>query len=233
MIKNFLFSFFFFFGIIIISIIFIPAFFLPQKIVLVGGKLMGSWSAFCLKFFLSTKIIIKGEENIITGKKFFIASSHQSMFETFFLQTIFNAPVFILKKELLIIPIFGWYLKKIGSISINRNKVTRENLDFFDQISGLVKTSDRPLIIFPQGTRVSPEDRSPFKKGAARIYEELDIPCQPIAINSGNVWPKKGLKKANLNIIISILKPIEVGLNREDFLKNLEDNIYSELDLIN
>ena len=233
MIKNFLFSFFFFFGIIIISIIFIPAFFLPQKIVLVGGKLMGSWSAFCLKFFLSTKIIIKGEENIITGKKFFIASSHQSMFETFFLQTIFNAPVFILKKELLIIPIFGWYLKKIGSISINRNKVTRENLDFFDQISSLVKTSDRPLIIFPQGTRVSPEDRSPFKKGAARIYEELDIPCQPIAINSGNVWPKKGLKKANLNIIISILKPIEVGLNREDFLKNLEDNIYSELDLIN
>ena len=233
MIKNFLFSFFFFFGIVIISIIFIPAFFLPQKIVLVGGKLMGSWSAFCLKFFLSTKIIIKGEENIITGKKFFIASSHQSMFETFFLQTIFNAPVFILKKELLIIPIFGWYLKKIGSISINRNKVTRENLDFFDQISGLVKTSDRPLIIFPQGTRVSPEDRSPFKKGAARIYEELDIPCQPIAINSGNVWPKKGLKKANLNIIISILKPIEVGLNREDFLKNLEDNIYSELDLIN
>jgi|TARA_Y100000389_G_scaffold88138_1_gene84590 1-acyl-sn-glycerol-3-phosphate acyltransferase len=233
MIKNFLFSFFFFFGIIIISIVFIPAFFLPQKIVLVGGKLMGSWSAFCLKFFLSTKIIIKGEENIITGKKFFIASSHQSMFETFFLQTIFNAPVFILKKELLIIPIFGWYLKKIGSISINRNKVTRENLDFFDQISSLVKTSDRPLIIFPQGTRVSPEDRSPFKKGAGRIYEELDIPCQPIAINSGYVWPKKGLKKANLNIIISILKPIEVGLNREDFLKNLEDNIYSELDLIN
>ena len=194
MIKNFLFSFFFFFGIVIISIVFIPTFFLPQKIVLVGGKLMGSWSAFCLKFFLSTKIIIKGEENIITGKKFFIASSHQSMFETFFLQTIFNAPVFILKKELLIIPIFGWYLKKIGSISINRNKVTRENLDFFDQISGLVKTSDRPLIIFPQGTRVSPEDRSPFKKGAGRIYEELDIPCQPIVINSGNVWPRKGLK---------------------------------------
>ena len=155
------------------------------------------------------------------------------MFETFFLQTIFNAPVFILKKELLIIPIFGWYLKKIGSISINRNKVTRENLDFFDQILNLAKTSDRPLIIFPQGTRVLPEDRSPFKKGAARIYEKLDIPCQPVAINSGNVWPKKGLKKTNMNIMISILKPIEIGLNRDDFLKKLENNIYSELDLIN
>ena len=233
MIKNFLFSFFFFFGIIIISIFFIPAFFLPQKIVLIGGKIMGLWSAFCLKFFLSIKIIIKGKENIVVGKKFFIASSHQSMFETFFLQTIFNAPVFILKKELLIIPIFGWYLKKSGSISINRNKVTRENLDFFDQILNLAKTSDRPLIIFPQGTRVLPEDRSPFKKGAARIYEKLDIPCQPVAINSGNVWPKKGLKKTNMNIMISILKPIEIGLNRDDFLKKLENNIYSELDLIN
>ena len=85
---------------------------------------------FCLKLFLSTKIIIKGKENIINGKKFFIAASHQSMFETFFLQTVFNSPVFILKKELLMIPIFGWYLKKIGSISIKRNKISKENLGF-------------------------------------------------------------------------------------------------------
>ena len=76
--------------------------------------------------FLSTKIIVKGRENIITDKKFFIASSHQSMFETFYLQTIFNSPRFILKDELLRIPIFGWYLKKIGSISINRNKITKD-----------------------------------------------------------------------------------------------------------
>ena len=233
MIRNFLFSLFFFFGIVLISILFIPSFFLPQKFVLFGGKIMGYWTSFCLQIFLSTKIIIKGKENIIKNKKFFIAASHQSMFETFFLQTIFNAPVFILKKELLIIPIFGWYLKKIGSISINRNKVTRENLDFFDQILNLAKTSDRPLIIFPQGTRVLPEDRSPFKKGAARIYEKLDIPCQPVAINSGNVWPKKGLKKINSNITISILKPINPGLNQEIFLENLENYIYSELNLIN
>ena len=95
MIRNFLFSLFFFNGIFIISIIFIPSFFLPQKITLFGGKMMGYWSAFCLKIFLSTEIIIKGKENIIKNKKFFIASSHQSMFETFFLQTIFNYPIFI------------------------------------------------------------------------------------------------------------------------------------------
>jgi len=233
MIKNFLFSFFFFSGIILISVIFVPSFFFPQKIVLFGGKIMGYWTSFCLRLFLSTKIIIKGKENIITNGKFFIASSHQSMFETFFLQTIFNSPVFILKKELLIIPIFGWYLKKIGSISIKRNKITKDNLGFFEEVSKLVNNSKRPLIIFPQATRVLPTERPPFKKGVGRIYDELKITCQPIAINSGYTWPKKGFKINNLNLTVSILKPIKAGLDKNSFLKQLENNIYSELDNLN
>ena len=165
MIRNSLFSIFFFTGIVVISIFFLPALFLPKKIVLFGGKIMGYWTSFCLKIFLSTKIVIKGKENIIKNKKFFIAASHQSMFETFFLQTIFEGPVFILKKELLMIPIFGWYLKKIGSISIKRNKISKENLGFFDDIIKQINLSDRPLIIFPQGTRLAPSERPPFKKG--------------------------------------------------------------------
>ena len=233
MLRNYLFSLFFFLGIIIISLIFIPAFFLPQKVVSFGGKLMGYWSVLCLKIFLSTKVVIKGKENIITNRKFFIACSHQSMFETFFLQTIFNSPVFILKKELLLIPIFGWYLRKIGSISINRNKVSKENLSFFDDISKMIKTTNRPLIIFPQATRVLPLDRPPFKKGVGRIYEELNILCQPIAINSGYVWPKKGNKTPNKIIVVSIIEPINPGLNKDDFVKLVEKKIYSELDLIN
>jgi len=233
MIKNFLFSFFFFSGIILISVIFVPSFFFPQKIVLFGGKIMGYWTSFCLRLFLSTKIIIKGKENIITNSKFFIASSHQSMFETFFLQTIFNSPVFILKKELLIIPIFGWYLKKIGSISIKRNKITKDNLGFFEEVSKLVNNSKRPLIIFPQATRVLPTERPPFKKGVGRIYDELKITCQPIAINSGYTWPKKGFKINNLNLTVSILKPIKAGLDKNSFLKQLENSIYSELDNLN
>ncbi len=233
MIRNSIFSIFFFAGIIFISLIFLPAFFLPQKIVLFGGKLMGYWTSFCLKFFLSTKIVIKGKENIISNEKFFIAASHQSMFETFYLQTIFNSPVFILKKELLLIPIFGWYLKKIGSISIKRNKITKDNLGFFDDISKTVTNSKRPIIIFPQGTRILPEERPPFKKGASRIYEELKIACQPVAINSGYVWPKKGLKNSHKTITISILKPISAEFSKEEFIKILEKNIYSELDLLN
>ena len=233
MIRNFLFSLFFFTGIILISLIFIPAIILPKKVVLFGGKIMGYWASFCLKFFLSTKIIIKGEENIIKDRKFFIAASHQSMFETFFLQTIFNSPVFILKKELLSIPLFGWYLKKIGCISIERNKISKENLSFFDDIIKHINSSNRPIIIFPQGTRLLPEDRVPFKKGSSRIYEKLSISCQPIAINSGNTWPKHGPKKTNTNITISILKPIEPGLENEIFLKKLENAIYSELNILN
>ena len=233
MIKNITFTIFFFTGIAIIAIIFLPSFFLPQKIALFGGKLMGHWTGFCLKFFLSTKIEIKGKENIVSNEKFFIAASHQSMFETFYLQTIFNSPIFILKKELTFIPVFGWYLKKIGSVSINRDKISRDNLNFFDDISKILNKFNRPLIIFPQGTRVLPIARPPFKKGASRIYEELRITCLPVAINSGYVWPKKGKKISNRTIKISILKPIKYGMTKDEFLKILEKKIYSELDLLN
>ena len=233
MFRNFTFSTIFFSGIILISIAFLPTLILPKKFVLVGGKLMGFWTGFCLKIILSTKIKVIGRENIIKDKKFFIASSHQSMFETFYLQTIFNSPIFILKKELLLIPIFGWYLKKIGSISIKRNKVTKDNLRFFDYIHNVINNSERPLIIFPQGTRTKPEERPPFKKGAARIYEELKIACQPVAINSGFVWPKHGLKKSNKEIIISILPSLNYNSDKKNFLKNLEEQIYFELNRIN
>ena len=232
MLRNILFSIFFFSGIILISILFLPALLLPQRVVLFGGKLMGFWTGICLKIFMSAKIKILGKENIIRDDNFFIAATHQSMFETFYLQTLFKSPVFILKKELLQIPIFGWYLKKIGSISIDRNKVTKDNLGFFDDIVKIISDSKRPLIIFPQGTRVKPGETPPFKKGVAKIYEKIKIPCQPIAINSGLVWPKKGTKNANKTITISILPKVDNGLSRDDFLKNLEEKIYSELNRI-
>ena len=233
MFRNLLFSIIFFSGIIFISLVFLPSLILPQRFVLAGGRLMGHWTEICLKIILSVEIKVLGKENIVTDKKFFIAASHQSMFETFYLQTIFNHPVFILKKELTLIPIFGWYLKKIGSISIKRNKVTKDNLSFFFDIKKIIKNTERPLIIFPQATRVKPEERIPFKKGVGRIYEELKISCQPVAINSGYVWPKKGPKRTNRQIIISILPVIPFEMDKEKFVSNLEKKIYSELDKIN
>ena len=232
MIRSLIFKIFFYLGIILICLIFLPSLLLPQKIVLFGGKIMGHWSKICLNIFLSTKIIIKGKENLISEGKFFIACSHQSMFETFFLQTIFNSPVFILKKELLRIPVFGMYLKKIGSISIDRDKISKENLGFSDKIKSVINSSNRPIIIFPQATRMTVEDRTPFKKGVSRIYEDLQIKCQPVAINSGNIWPKTGKLKPNEILVVSILKEIEPGMERKDFLNILQNNIYQELDKI-
>ena len=232
MIRSLTFKIFFYSGIILICLIFLPSLLLPQRIVLFGGKIMGHWSKICLNIFLSTKIIIKGKENLISEGKFFIACSHQSMFETFFLQTIFNSPVFILKKELLRIPVFGMYLKKIGSISIDRDKISKENLSFSDKIKSVINSSNRPIIIFPQATRMAVEDRTPFKKGVSRIYEDLQIKCQPIAINSGNIWPKSGKLKHNGILVVSILKEIEPGMERKYFLNILQNNIYQELDKI-
>ena len=232
MIRKFLFLFFFFLGISLISIVFLPTLLMPSKVVLFGGKLMGYWAAICLRLFLSTKIIIKGKENIIKNEKFFIASSHQSMFETFYLQTIFNSPIFILKNELLKIPIFGWYLKKIGSISVSRDKITKENLGLIEKIRDSVNKSSRPILIFPQATRVLPDDRIPFKKGVGRIYKELNIKCQPVAINSGRVWQKNNILRPNKSMTISILNFINPGLDSKDFISRIEKNIYAELDII-
>ena len=232
MIKRTLFLFFFYFGVIFICISFLPALVLPQKVTLYGGKILGFWSKFCLEIFLSTKVIVKGKEKILNNEKFFIASAHQSQFETFYLQSIFNSPIFILKKELLNIPIFGWHLKKIGSISIDRNKITKENLDFSNQIKNHVMSSNRPIIIFPQATRLDVSDRSPFKKGVKRIYEELNIFCQPVALNSGNIWPKNGKLEINKTLTISILEPISPGMNSDEFLNLLQKNIYEEIDKI-
>ncbi len=232
MLKNIFFYFFFFLGIITICIIYLPSFFLPHAVALSGGRLMGYWASFCLRTFLSTKIIIKGKNNIINQNKFFIACSHQSMFETFYLQTLFNSPIFILKKELLNIPIFGWYLKKIKSISIDRNKINKKNLDFYDKIKIAYQNFNRPLIIFPQATRLDPKDRTEFKKGVSKIYDILKIKCQPVAINSGNVWPKKGFLLPNQTITVSILEPIEPNMDPKDFLNLIQKNIYEELDCL-
>ena len=125
------------------------------------------------------------------------------------------------------------YLKKIGSISIERDKISKENLGFSDKIKSVKNSSNRPIIIFPQATRVDIDDRTPFKKGVARIYEDLQIKCQPVAINSGIVWPKNGKLNSNKTLTISILEAIEPGINGKDFINILQDKIYKELDRLN
>ena len=229
LLRSLLFNCILYFGIVAIFIIALPTLFLPAKFTLFFGKFLGHYVVFIVKIFLNTKVEFKGKDNIPKDKKYFVASAHQSMFETFALQSVLDYPVFILKKELLKIPLFGLYLKKIKSIEIVRDTTTKDNLNFFDRIASIIKNENRPLLIFPQGTRIKVEEQVPFKKGVGKIYETLNIACVPIALNSGNVWPKKGIIKYPGKIIVSFLEPIEPGLNRDEFVKNLETKIYSEI----
>ena len=231
-IKSLFFNIFLYSGIILVFILAIPTLILPAKFTLYCGKFLAYYIILILRLFLGTKVIFHGLENLKKVEKFFIASAHQSMFETFVLQAPLNFPIFILKKELLGIPLFGWYLKKIGSIEITRNKTTKENMNFFDKIKDAVQKHNRPLLIFPQGTRVKFEDRNSFKKGVGRIYESLKIPCVPIALNSGKVWPKNSFTKYPGDIHVSFLEPIHPGLEKKTFLAMLQEKIYSEMDRI-
>jgi len=232
LLRSLLFNLFLYTGIIVVFLMALPALFLPTKITLLFGKFLGHYVVFVVKIFLNTKVEFKGIENIPKTKKYFVASAHQSMFETFALQSVLDYPVFILKKELLKIPLFGLYLKKIKSIEIVRDTTTKDNLNFFDKVATIIKNEKRPLLIFPQGTRVKVDDKVPFKKGVGRIYESLNISCVPVALNSGKVWPKLGVIKHPGKITVSFLEPIEPGLNRDDFIKNLETKIYNEIENI-
>ena len=232
LLRSLLFNLFLYTGIVAVFLIALPTLFLPPKFTLLFGKFLGHYVVFVVKIFLNTKIEFKGIENIPKTKKYFVASAHQSMFETFALQSVLNYPVFILKKELLKIPLFGLYLKKIKSIEIVRDTTTKDNLNFFDKVATIIKNEKRPLLIFPQGTRVKVDDKVPFKKGVGRIYEALNIACVPVALNSGKVWPKYGIIKYPGKITVSFLKTIEPGLNRDDFIKNLETKIYNEIENI-
>tara|TARA_B100000029_G_C17482291_1_gene925978 strand:- start:51 stop:758 length:708 start_codon:yes stop_codon:yes gene_type:complete len=229
LLRSLLFNFFLYAGIVIVFLVALPALFLPAKITLLFGKLLGYYVVFIVRILLSSKVEFKGTENIPQTRKYFIASAHQSMFETFALQSVIDYPVFILKKELLKIPLFGLYLKKIKSIEIIRGTTTKDNLGFFDRVAEIIKKENRPLLIFPQGTRIKFDDKVPFKKGVGRIYEALNIPCVPIALNSGKVWPKQGIIKYPGKITVSFLKPIEPGLNRDEFINSLEVKIYEEI----
>ena len=230
--RSLFFNIFLYLGIALASVVASLFLFFKDKYVLFLGRFLSHYVIWILKIFLNTKIEFKGLENLKKHEKFFVASAHQSMFETFALQIVINGPIFILKKELTKIPFFGWGLKKIGAIVIVRNTVTKENLNFFDRVKESVNKSNRPLLIFPQGTRIKYKEKVPFKKGVGRIYQTLEIPCVPVALNSGKVWPKNSFNKYPGKITISFLNPIFPGLEKEKFIERLQTDIYKEIDLI-
>ncbi len=230
--KSLFFNILLYLGITTACIFSFPFLFFKDKYMICSGRVLSNYVVLLLKIFFVTKIEFKGLENLKKYENYFVASAHQSMFETFALQTVIPGPIFILKKELMKIPFFGWCLKKIGAISIVRETATKENLTFFDKILDRTNKTKRPLLIFPQGTRVAYKERPPFKKGVARIYDALKLPCVPVALNTGKVWPKNSFNKYPGKITISFLNPINPGKEKGKFLEELQRDIYKEIDLI-
>ena len=224
--KSLIFNFLLYLGIIICCLIALPFLILPSIFLRKLSSFLGWYFIFLCKIILDTKVNIVGAEILNTEQKFFVASAHQSMFETFVYNYIIPNNFFVLKKELINIPIFGWYLKKLNCIPIDRGKTTKNNLNFSEQIVNNI-SNGKTLIIFPQGTRVPHNENVPLKKGARRIYETLNIACIPIQLDTGRVWPKNSFLKypGEINFIFKDI--IEPNLKGEESLKRLEGCFYN------
>jgi 1-acyl-sn-glycerol-3-phosphate acyltransferase len=226
--RSLVFNFFTYVGISVACILSLPTLLLPRKKFLSKiSYFLGFYLIFLTKAILKTKIEFIGMEKMPKDRKFFIASAHQSMLETFFYNFLIPDCTFVIKKELLSIPLYGFYLKKLEYVSIDRGKTTKDNIDSFAQIFGKIQESNRTLIIFPQGTRVPPDEQPMLKKGASRIYQGLNISCVPVKLNTGSVWPRNSFYKYPGKIIFEFKDSIEPGLDSVTFTKELENKIYN------
>jgi 1-acyl-sn-glycerol-3-phosphate acyltransferase len=160
-----------------------------------------------------------------------IAAKHQSAFETCILNVLFGNPAIVLKKELTLVPIWGWYAKASGLIPIDR-KAGVKALAIMMAAARKAKEDGRKIVIFPQGTRLKPGVRKPYKVGVAGLYQELDLPVIPMAVNSGLFWPKGAFLKKPGTVTIEFLPPIPAGLARSAFLRRLEAELESASDRI-
>jgi 1-acyl-sn-glycerol-3-phosphate acyltransferase len=174
--------------------------------------------------------VIVGLDHRVTGAQnrppgpVLIASKHQSAWETLAFVVILGDPVFILKKELLAIPFFGWYARRAGMIGIDR-KGGAKALKRMMADARAARDAGRPIVIFPEGTRTAPGAAPRYQTGIAALYQMLDVPVVPVALNSGLFWPRRAFIKRPGTIVLEYLPPIAPGLPREAFMRRLEDSI--------
>ena len=175
-----------------------------------------------LRMCCNIKVEVRNNPHYDNG--YLYASKHQSIFETIYFNSLFYNPSYILKKELLSIPLFGMYLKKLHMIAIDRS----QGIKSIKHVNAETKrlSEFRPVIIFPEGTRTEFGNQPDLKPGIYSIYKNSNKPVVPIAINSGKFWPKNNKMKSG-KIIIEFKDPIQPGLSKEDFLKKLKSDINS------
>lgn len=208
------------------SILIAPlSFILPRTVIFWLIRFQSIHALINLKYLVNLEVEFRGTENIPKFRKYLIASKHQSLAEGMFLNYAIEKPSIIVKRELLYIPIVGLCFKKANFIYVNRTKGETP-------IETLVRTSKqsmekdpRPLLIFPEGTRTPIGEKKPYKYGITALYKGLNVPCLPVAVNTGYFWPRRKFLRYPGKMIIEFLKPIEPGLEAEDFSKILEQTI--------
>ncbi len=201
--------------------------FLPRKGVLQVALMWVRSVAWIERNILGLDYIVIGRENLPPGASI-VAAKHQSTFETMKLHLVLDDPAIVLKKELLRIPIWGRFLVKTGMIPIDR-AAGRQAVGDMLTAAEKAKAEGRPLVIFPQGTRVPPGGMRAYKPGATILYQALGLPIVPLALNSGVFWPKRGMKRGG-TVTFSFLPPIAPGLEPGEALALLEERLETETD---
>jgi 1-acyl-sn-glycerol-3-phosphate acyltransferase len=178
---------------------------------------------FLLRTIAGTRLEVRGLDNIPEGGVL-IASKHQSMFETFALIPYLRDPVFVLKRELMLIPFFGWYAAKVGMIAVDRDRGSSALRALAARVG---KALDRraEVIIFPEGTRRPPGAEPDYRGGVAHLYRAANAPVVPVALNSGLFWPRRKFLRWPGTIVVEFLPPIPPGLTSKIFLAKLEEAI--------
>jgi 1-acyl-sn-glycerol-3-phosphate acyltransferase len=190
------------------------------------SKVWAKGTLWLLKVLCGITYRIEGREHIVDGGVIF-ASKHQSAFETLAFWTVLDHAVFILKRELTWIPIFGWFLVAVGSISIDRAGSTKAMRQMIKRTVSALK-QNCSVIIFPEGTRSAPGKTNPYQPGVAAIYKQSQVPVIPVALNSGMCWSKNAFIKTPGVITLKFLPAIPPGMDHRAFIKQLEDIIEPE-----
>jgi len=203
----------------ILSLIFLPVLVLPRQATVWLARLWARLTFWGLKVFAGIGFEIRGTP---PQGPVLVASKHMSMWDTLALYLALYEPAIVLKRELLRIPFYGWFLAKAAAIAIDRNAGPRA-LRKMSEAARAVLAQGRPILIFPEGTRKKPGAAADYKPGVAGLYGMLGVACVPVALNSGVYWT--GFLKRPGTIVLEFLEPIPPGLKRDAFMTRLQERI--------
>ena len=204
----------------------LPVLLLPRPAVLGVARLWIDGTFWLLSNVAGLTYEVRGEAYRADGPAIY-ALKHQSAWDTLVLLRLFRDPAIVIKGQLVWMPIVGWYLVRLGMISIDRRAGAR-TLRRMVRIAGERLAAGRDIVVFPEGTRTAPGERPPYRPGIAALYAGLDVPVVPVALNSGLYWARREFAKRPGRIVVSVLPAVAPGLERKRFMDRLRDRIETQ-----